>query len=244
LNARRRDKVRIVTATLFFTIILTATIPFCWAPWGFGSDVRLSIDPPLPYEPDDSSPSIMQARNGTIFVFWSSDLAQVAKYDLYYKTSSNGGDSWLGPTRISWHPSLDEAPAAIQTHDKKIWLVWSSQRTGNKELFYKTYFDDEQYWSTIVQLTNNASEDTSPSITQNIDGTICVVWHRNITKSNGSNYDIMCKTSSDHGLTWSNETRVTTDPGWDMCPAITHLENGTLLVAFTSYRADSNFDIF
>ena len=234
----RIDKVRVITAALFFTIILTSMIPSSGA-IGWSKDEQLTTDTAW-----DMTPAIMQTRNGTIWVVWTSDRIQLGRYDLFYKTSSNEGASWSNPTRITWHPSTDETPAIIQTQDKNIWLVWASQRTGNKEVFYKIYFDNMQYWSTVTQLTNNASEDTAPSIIQSLDGTICVVWQRNVTKTDGSNFEIFCKTSSDYGVTWSNETRVTTDPGWDMNPSVTYLANGTLLVVFCSYRADSNFEIF
>lgn len=231
-------KVRITTVTLLFIIILTATVPLGEA-LGWSADEQLTTDPGY-----DMMPSIMQTRDGTIWIVWTSDRIELGKYDLYYKTSSDNGLSWSNPTRISWHPSIDERPAIMQTRDKKIWLVWACARTGNKEIIYKTSSNNGFTWSTVSQLTSNTVTDSSPSITQNIDGTICVVWHRNATGEDSWNYDIFCKTSSDYGLTWSNETRVTTDPSLDMKPSVTHLENGTLLVVFTSHRADDNFEIF
>ena len=240
MNIGRKEKVRIITVTLSFIIILTATVPFCGAPIWLPQDQQLTTDPAW-----DMMPSVMQTRDGTIWVFWTSDRIQPARYDLFYKTSFDNGASWSEePIRITWHPSIDEMPAVTQTQDKKLWLVWTSFRTGNKEIFFKTSSDNGVYWSLPAQFTNNTVEDAAPSITQNLDGTICVVWHQNVTEAEGGNYDILCKTSSDYGLTWSNETRVTTDPSEDMCPSVTHLENGTLMVVFTSHRADNNFEIF
>lgn len=235
MNDRRKEIVLIITIASLLIVILAATIPFCWAPWGFGPDEQLTTDPAW-----DMMPAVMQTRDGTMWVVWTSDMIRPGRYDLFFERSSDGGLSWSDPTRISWHPSIDEMPAATQTRDKKIWLVWASGRTGNKEIFFKTSDDDGDTWSTLVQLTNNTVEDGAPSITQNVDGAICVAWHRNDT----GNYDIFCKTSFDNGLTWSNETQVTTDPDWDLNPSVTHLENGTLWLVFASHRADDNFEIF
>lgn len=239
MNARRRRPVRITTVAVLVVIFLAATVPLGKA-LGWSADNQVTTDPGW-----DMMPSIMQTRDGTIWIVWASDRNELGKFDLYYKTSSDNGLSWSDPpTRITWHPSIDESPAMTQTRDRKLWLVWASERTGNKEIFYKTSSDNGLTWSCMVQLTNNTVKDRAPSITQNIDGTICVVWHRNVTTASSWNYDIFCKISYDYGLTWSDETRVTTDPNLDMRPSVTHLDNGTLLLVFTSYRVDTNFELF
>jgi hypothetical protein len=127
----------------------------------------------------------------------------------------------------------------METRNGSIWVVWSSDRTGNYEILYRTSPDHGLKWTPIVQLTNDSSYDTAPAITQNIDGTIWIVWSRNVE----GNYDIFYKTSSDYGLTWSNATRLTTHPSWDLAPSITHTYNGTIWIVWSSYRTD-DYEIF
>jgi hypothetical protein len=42
-------------------------------------------------------------------------------------------------TQLTTHPGDDWSPSITQTSDGRIWVVWHSLRTGNADLFYKTY---------------------------------------------------------------------------------------------------------
>ena len=188
----------------------------------------------------DMMPSVMQARDGTIWIFWTSDM-RVFQHDIYYKTSSDNGLSWSIETLLTIELTTDEHPSAMQARDETIWVVWASERTGNKEIFYKTSSDNGTTWSDAFQLTNNASKDAWPSIAQDINGTIWVVWHRNVE----GNRNIFYVTSSDNGLSWSNEERLPTDTSWNINPSITCTGNGTIWVVWAFFNlTESNYELF
>ena len=56
-------------------------------------------------------------------------------------------------------------------------------------------------------------------------------------------YEIYCKTSSDYGATWSNDTQLTENSIDDISPSIVQLMNGTIFVAWQS-EGQENADIF
>ena len=203
----------------------------CVVDWS--SDNRLTTN-----EAYDRSPSIMQTQNGTIWVMWASDR-RYFQYDIYYKTSADNGLNWTDSIPLTLHMSTDQNPSVMQTQNETIWVVWDSMRIGNNEIFYVTSPDHGDDWSYPIKLTNSSYNDTNPSVAQNVDGTICVVWQRNV----GGNYDLFCKTSSNHGLSWTNTTQLTTDPSTDVAPSVTYTWNGTLWVAWASHR-NGVYDIY
>jgi len=96
-------------------------------------------------------------------------------------------------------------------------------------------------WSPDTQLTTYSEAwDESPSIIQAVDGSIWVVWQSDRT---GNQYDLYFKTSSDYGLTWSSDTRLTTDSRDDMDPSITNTDQGRMWVTWSSTRT-LDFEIF
>jgi len=182
----------------------------------------------------DLSPSIMQARNGTIWVVWASD--RFINYELFYKTSHNNGAQWSQDTRLTIDPNFDSSPSIMQVTDGTIWVVWCSNRTGNYQLFYKTYTGSA--WSTEekqIPITN-PGYDLYPSIMQARNGTIWVVWSSYRT----GNYDIFYKTFN--GTVWSSDTQLTSDPDCDEVPSIAQDVYGNIWVVWESDRATNAKD--
>lgn len=180
----------------------------------------------------DSNPSIMQASDGTIWVVWASD--RTGNYDLFYKTSPDNGASWSYDTPLTIDPNRDTSPSIMQATNGTIWVVWSSDRTGNSELFYKTY--NGSAWLTERQLTNDPSPDKYPSIMQASNGTIWVVWSSYRT----GNYELFYKTFN--GPTWSSDTQLTNNQVFDMVPSIAQARDGTIWVVWQSGRPEQALD--
>jgi hypothetical protein len=91
------------------------------------------------------------------------------------------------------------------------------------------------------QLTTNPKNDRSPAIMQAGNGTIWVVWSSD--RMGFGNDELYYKTSSDYGLTWSSESRLTSAAGYDEGPSIMQASNGTIWVVWASFRTD-NYELF
>jgi len=219
----------VLASTLLSLIVLTLDIPFAGT-IGWQPETQLTTN-----STQDMSPSIMQADNGTIWVVWASNRMGFGNDELYYKTSSDYGFSWSTENRLTVAAGYDQGPSIMQTSNGTIWVVWASTRTGNYELFYKTF--NGSSWSSDVQLTEEPHQDMGPSIVQSSDGLIWVVWHSDRT----GNSELFYRTYN--GSSWSSETQLTSHPSADSYPSIAQASNGTIWVVWSSYRM-GNYELF
>lgn len=187
---------------------------------------------------DDTYPGAIQARNGSIFVVWQR-RAYPASYDnVMYKVYN--GSHWSSEYLLTTSAGDDRVPAITQTRDERIWVAWSSFRTGDWEIFYKT--NGGSSWSTDQRLTTSSNDDINPSIAQARDGYIWIVWSSSKTTPSATD-DLYYKTSNDNGTTWSESTQLTTDTADDLWPSIAQISDKKLWVVWTTNRGYS-YDIY
>lgn len=87
---------------------------------------------------EDVSPSLMQDRNGTLWLFWARKIpisSLLFYHVLFSKYSTDNGQSWLAntETQITNTPNTIESfePSGIQsTGDRKIWLFYATNPTA------------------------------------------------------------------------------------------------------------------
>ena len=190
----------------------------------------------------DTTASVVQLMNGTIMVVWQSDRS--GDLDIYCKTTLDG-TSWSTETPIVTHLELDKSPSIIQAKDQRIWVAWHSDRSGDNEIFYKTY--DGFEWSDDVRLIYSTNCDICPSILQTIDETVWIFWASSEPKPNATD-DIYYVCSSNNGVTWSDRTQFTTNAYEDTLPSTIQTRDTKIWVVWTSNRAGQpnggNWDIY
>jgi hypothetical protein len=96
------------------------------ASWGTESQVVSSASP-------DARPSIMQDRNGTIWLFWARYQGPVNQevWNIWGKFSTNNGSTWSVESQITndVYPVNNDNPAGVQSiSDKSIWVFFRSSR--------------------------------------------------------------------------------------------------------------------
>ena len=69
----------------------------------------------------DEDPSVLRARDGTMFVAWFSDRGGNA--DIYVTSTANGND-WTAPVRVTTHAGGDFNPHLVQDDQGTFHLVW------------------------------------------------------------------------------------------------------------------------
>jgi hypothetical protein len=109
---------------------------------------------------------------------------------------------------------------------------------GDYEIFFKTSHDNGATWSSDIQLTSNTVDDLRPSIIQLSNGTIMLFWQHD----QDGYTDVFYITTSD-GISWSEETQLTTDLGLDKGPHATQTKDGRIWVVWASKRT-GNYEIF
>ena len=83
-------------------------------------------------------------------------------------------------------------------------VVWYDFRNGNYEIYYKRSTDAGISWAADTRLTNNSAASFSPSVT--VSGPVVhVLWN----DRRDGNYEIYYKRSTDAGVSWGADTRLT-----------------------------------
>jgi hypothetical protein len=136
-------------------------------------------------------------------------------YEIYYKRSTDGGTSWSADTRLtnssgqSWYPCV--SVSGLNVH-----VVWYDGRDGNDEIYYKRSTDGGTSWGSDARLTNNTSLSQKPSVDVS-GGIVQVLWW----DIRDFNPEIYHKRSTDGGLTWSADTRLTDNAADSYNPSVT-----------------------
>lgn len=185
---------------------------------------------------DDLRPAIIQFANGTIMVVFQSYVFD--NHDILYMTTTDG-TSWSDATQLTTDPAHDKGPTATRTKDGKIWVAWTSIRTGDYEIYYKIY--DGFTWSSDTRLTTNTNFDVQPAIVQAIDETVLIFW---ASAPDNGDYDIYYKDSSTGGLIWSDRIPSVSSGYEDLWPAVARAKDTKIWVTWGSNAIDDNWEIF
>jgi hypothetical protein len=122
--------------------------------------------------------------------------------------TTDGGTNWEADIRLTNDPAVS-GPPCIGVFANVVHVIWYDNRNGNFEVYYKRSTDQGISWSSDIRLTNDPAESLMPSIS--VSGSVAhVVWadYRN------GNYEIYYKRSTDHGINWSSDIRLTNDPAY------------------------------
>ncbi len=165
---------------------------------------------------DDYYPALIQSRDGMLHLAWFRLDRRTARRDVWYARSSDGR-IWTRPARIST-AGMDWAPAIYEDGFGMLWIVWSSGRSGNRELYAVRSGDGGRTWSRVFRLTQSAEEDDFPFVLVRADGERVLAWTRYRAGSRQDAYyrdasaEVVTATSQD-GLRWSIPvTRSPPDP--------------------------------
>lgn len=200
---------------------------------------------------DDFYPALLRSGDGTLHLAWFRLTRRPARMDIWYARSRDGA-VWSEPVAITtegkdWAPALYEDAAGV------VWIVWSSRRTRNRELFGAYSTDGGARWSPAAQLTHSPEEDDFPHVVALPNGDRVLVWTRYAAGSPLKRYfrdasaEIVTATSHD-GLTWSSPVGSSIpDPRaryTEILPFVFLAEDGsTLYVSWTSDRSEKKGDI-
>lgn len=132
---------------------------------------------------------------------------------------------FLSPAYAQWEPDrrLTYDASASETRynvwcvaslGNSVHVVWYDSRDGNQEIYYKRSTDNGVSWGADTRLTHDSSSSWVPSVSVS-GNTVHVVWedHRD------GNYEIYYKRSTDNGVNWGADTRLTNDPSYSESPS-------------------------
>lgn len=102
----------------------------------------------------------------------------------------------------------DSTTPAVATSWPNVYVVWSDDTPGNKEIYFKKSIDGGSTWQTAKRLTNNSDDSVLPDITV-VGSNIYVVWNDYTPGNEG----ILFKKSTDKGGTWGNVVKLSDSSG-------------------------------
>ena len=155
-------------------------------------------------------PAIAIDSSNNIHVLWEG-----SNYEIYYKRSTDGGSTW-STKRLSWTAALSRRPAIDVDSSDNIHVVWSDKIYGNNEIFYRNSTDGGSTWTGTLSVTSNSGSSDTPKITTDPSNNIHIVWADNTP----GNYEIYYRKSTDGGMTWPLEKRLTWNASWSQSPSI------------------------
>lgn len=194
-------------------------------------DVRLTNDTGSSYP---KSNWCIAANGNVVHTVWHDN--RNGNDEIYYKRSTDGGINWGTDTRLTNNTSSSWY-AAIAVSGMNVHTVWYDFRDGNAEIYYKRSIDGGTNWGVDTRLTNNTAFSGYPSIA--VSGSIVkIVWYEN----RDGNGEIYFKRSSDGGITWGEDTRLTNNSAYSLNPTIA-ISGSNIHVVWIDER-DGNYEVY
>jgi hypothetical protein len=178
---------------------------------------------------DSSVPRAVLDSLGNLHVVWEDDTP--GNYNVYYKKSTDGGDTWTANKRLTWTAGYSSHPAIAVDSSDKLHVVYDETAPGNYEIYYRRSEDGGATWSTGIRLTwtTGASWDAAAAVDSSDN--LHVFW----ADSNPWNYEIYYKKSTDGGVTWSTNKRLTWTADDSYGPSIALDPSAGLHIAWYDY---------
>ena len=123
---------------------------------------------------DSFRPVIAVGSSSTIHVAWH-DRTFLSP-DIFYRRSTDGGNTWDGAKRLTWNAGFSEYPAIASDANNRIHVVWQDNSPGNLEIYHKRSTNAGSTWSKQKRLTWNPGPSYNPDIAVDSSDTIHVVW--------------------------------------------------------------------
>jgi hypothetical protein len=194
----------------------------------WGADTRLTNNIGGSYSPS------VAVSGSFVYVVWGDE--RDGNYEIYYKSSADGGISWGTDTRLtnnsaySWYPTV-----AVSGSD--VHVVWWDERDENDEIYYKRSTDAGVSWGADTRLTNNIGGSYSPSVA--VSGSVVhVVWW----DDRDGNDEIYYKRSTDAGVSWGADTRLTNNTAISQFHSVA--VSGSVVHVVWQDNRDGNHEIY
>jgi hypothetical protein len=157
------------------------------------------------------SPSV--AVNGTfVQVVWSD--SRDGNFEIYHKRSTDSGANWGADTRLtnttttSYMPTVAIAASIVQ-------VVWQEYINSKWQLNHIRSTDGGISWGTISQLTNSTGSSALSNLAVSAS-LVHLVW----CDDRDGNNEIYYKRSTNSGISWGADTRLTNDTNSSLNPSV------------------------
>lgn len=196
----------------------------------WSQDIRLT------YSTGNSMFPAISVSGSYVHVVWVDDREGNPK--IFYKRSSNNGSTWSQDSCLTNGPDTSYY-ASISSSGASVHVVWKDKRDGgNGEVYYKHSTDNGTSWSQDTRLTFDPALPRYPAVSS-YGSKVGVIFGDN---RNGNNIEIYFKSSSDGGMSWSQDVRLTNAPDTSYLPSL--VLSDSMVHTVWSDKRDGNFEIY
>lgn len=139
----------------------------------------------------------------TVHVVWSDDVPGTR--EVYYKRSSDRGETWSTMKRLTWLSSYCGNPTMAADSAASLHVAWDVEAPKNMEIYYKRSPDGGATWSAAEKLVGNPGGSSWSRLAVDSMNNPHIVW----MDSTPGDPEIYYKTSTDGGSTWGANKRLT-----------------------------------
>lgn len=158
----------------------------------------------------------ISVKGSNIHLVWSDK--RNGNSAIYYKKSSNNGNSWSIDFKLNDNNAYASGPA-IEANNNFIHIVWSDRRHGSNQLYYIRSTNNGNTWSANYRISSNDSGSGAASISCS-GNNVNIAWTDIRNWDNGRNAEIYFINSTNNGATWNNEIRLTNAQSYSQYPSI------------------------
>ena len=214
-----------------FSVVFIFVVISAYSQWS--TDLRLTVNSNLSITSVNHSWCI--AANGdTLHVVWRDN--RDGNDEIYYKRSTDKGLTWGSDIRLTSNSSTSEYPS-VTVSGSTVNVIWDDGRDGNFEIYSKRSTDGGATWGTDTRLTTNTAQSYGPCVTG--EGlNLGIVWR----DDRDGNIEVYYKRSTNGGISWGSDTRLTFDPSISWLPSIS-ISGANVHVAWWDSR-DGNEEIY
>ncbi|MFH0847733.1 MAG: sialidase family protein [Chloroflexota bacterium] len=109
-----------------------------------------TADENLTKNPSESEHPKIVAQGDTLYVVWRDN--RDGKYEIYYKRSTDGGQSWSTDRKLTHGAGRSYWPVLAVSNDL-LHLLWCDDRSGTQALYYAFSNDKGDSWSAEARLS-------------------------------------------------------------------------------------------
>ncbi len=188
----------------------------------------------------DDFASVAQASDGTVYVAYAAYYDGHDQIRMHRQLDQGNWSTRSNVPLAEAHADIWMPQLAVDALDH-VWVVWSEQtartrtESGNWDLYARQRIGDA--WGPLVRLCDNAKPDINPHVFTDGKHNIHVVWQAHPENNGDIHY---CRYD---GTGWSQPLAVTSDAESDWYPRGAVDEQGTVWIAFDSYR-NGDYDVF
>jgi len=169
---------------------------------------------------DESSnefyPSIAVDKNDILHVVYYTNKHGNNNREIYYLRSSNAGENWDAPVRLTNANGDSRTPDIAVGPDNTLHVVWFDERSSGTGIYYKHSTDGGDNWSTDLKIADNTyyNDYPPPAIAVGGDGVIHVVWeYWDVQGYYLYGIDIRYSRSENNGASFSSYVNLTPSSG-------------------------------